>query len=274
MKRYFIYLALIQSLVSVSLGSEFNDALCEKEATLFGNGSGKDHIPEECLSGLEKKTNAYTFRKSLDGEFTVQGHKNIISINDPKTKVNGQNVISGKSTNLEEITALAIDEVNKEIAVIDGARDVFFFSSSIIGNVAPLRTVKSQDLEGAVDLVINPKKGQLIVLNPATRQIIIISRLANIFALEGRRKLDILKRIGNVDGQYLTMDPEKQELFVINIKTGSILAWDLEDFSFRKINFSLPPSEVKSVRYSLKDESILLEIEKKVIMIPVTKTTK
>jgi hypothetical protein len=70
------------------------------------------------------------------------------------------------------------------------------------------------------------------------------------------------------------LDPEKQELFVINIKTGSILAWDLGDFSFRKINFSLPPSEVKSVRYSLKDESILLEIEKKVIMIPVTKTTK
>lgn len=266
-----IYLVIILSFMSVSFAGDLHDAICEKEGSRFGNGTGRDFIPEECLSNLVSKTNSHTFRKSADGEFSVLGYKNIISIKDPKTRIKGQNVISGKYTELDEVTALAIDEVNKEIAVIDQGRDIRVYSSVITGNVAPLRTLKSQDIEGAVDLVINPKKDQLIVLNPSTRQILFFSRLANYFGLEKMKKMEVLKRIGKVDGDHLALDVEKQELFVVSLERGEILAWDLGDFSFRRITFG-KPSDIKSVEFSQRDEAIILSTEKKLIKISVKKS--
>jgi hypothetical protein len=267
--RYLVQLALILQFISVSSASDMTDALCEKEGTRFGNGTGKDRIPEECLFHISTKTNAYTYRKSADQDFTVWGHKNIISIKDPKTKMKSQNVISGKYTELEEVTAIALDEVNKEIVVINQGREVLSYSSVITGNVAPLRSVKSQDLEGAVDLVINPKKDQLIVLNPSTRQILFYSRLANSAALEGKKKLEVVKRIGKVDGEHLALNVEKQELYVISLERGVILAWNLEDFSVRKVTFEKPHLRIKSIELNSHEEKIYLETEKSYIKISV-----
>ena len=261
--RVFILGFFIIFITSSTFANESEIASCEKEGTRFGNGAGKDEIHRECLEKFSQKASAYTKRKGLDGKFSAFGHKNIIFINDPKTRLRGQNVITGKFTELEEVTALALDEENKEMAVIDRSRDILVYSSVITGNVAPLRMLKSPDIEGAVDLVINPKKDQLIVLNPSSKQILIFSRLANIHAPQGKKKLEVLKRIGKMEGEILALDHERQELFVVNAQAGFILGWDLESFEVRKISFPAVKDEVKAVQFSPSDESLHLVTEKK-----------
>lgn len=169
-------------------------AMCEKEAMKFGDGNGRDSIPEECSKVFFEKGNEKLKKKSSDGKVSVHALKNIIFVKDPGSKMKGQNIIAGKYTELNDIVSIALDEKNKEIVVLDKSGDIFFFSSVITGNVAPLRIIKHDDLEGAVEIKLLPEKDQIAILNSEGNVYLHFSRLANIHAPEGKKKLEPIKK--------------------------------------------------------------------------------
>ena len=204
------------------------DAYCEKEAANFGSGLGRDRISTDCSFHVSHKVSPKLFRKSVDGKISVSGFGNMIFINDPSSKLKGQNVIAGKYTELDEIQALALDEVNKEIVVLLKSGDVLFFSSVITGNVAPKRTLKHKDLEGAVDVVVNPGKQEVLILNPEKKELLSFSRLANTHAPEKKRNLDLKYSLEILRGDKLLINLTKQQLSIVDSTSKWIQNYDLK----------------------------------------------
>lgn len=203
--KIFIVSSLLLS--SMVYSQDGRIGVCEKEAERFGNGLGRDYIPFECVDLIKQAASAAALKTSSDGKIVAFGDRNIIFIKENE-KVR---VIAGSYTELEDILSVAIDEVHHEVAVLDQNGDVRFYSSRITGNVAPLRVIKHKDLEGAVDLVINTKSNEVIVLNKTQRSLLFFSRLANYYAPEKMKRLSVLRKISNLQSfENVSLDVEEQ----------------------------------------------------------------
>ncbi len=203
---------------------------CEEQGNSFGDGRGASKIQAICVETYKKMASANSNKKNQDGQMLAFGHKNIVFIERPDKK--GQkrtDVIAGLNTNLEMIVALAIDEKNNEIAVLEKSGDILFFSTTIMGNVAPFRILKSPDLFGATDIAIDTKNDQVVVINNSKNSILFYSRLANINAREGKKKLEMIRKIDDTSGslQKIAIDEEKQELSVFDQKNEKVLVYKL-----------------------------------------------
>lgn len=207
-------------------------AMCEKEASKFGDGSGRDSIPSECAEHFLKKVSPKLKKISKDGLVTIYAYKNIIFIKDPNSKVKGQNVIAGKYTELENIQAITLDEANKEIVVLEENQDILSFSSVITGNVAPKRILKHKELEAASDLLIYKK--HIIVLAEKNNEIIFFNREANIHAPEEKKFLSPVRTIRNVSGSGMQVNDESEELIVIDPPKKSQSIFDLKAMQFAR----------------------------------------
>ncbi len=214
--------------LAVDLGS-----ICDKEARSFGDGSGKDSISKECESYIRSGATAHQrVRGALSG-ISVSGHGNILIVDDPKTKIKGQNLIAGKYTELDDLRALALDEKNREIIALNGNGDVLFYSAVLTGNVAPRRILRHKELDGAVSLAVNPRLDQLLALNPKKSEILVFSRKGNVDAPEGKKHLSVLKVFSGVDGEFLLVDDQGEDLFVIAPATGVVTVVDLKSNAIR-----------------------------------------
>lgn len=223
----FLCLCFIFSSLSFASPTGQELSQCEKEGHNFGDGRGRDYIPTECYDHFFKLAAPQAMKKSGDGKIVVYGHRNIVFILDPSVNSNRQNVIAGSYTELNEIVAVALDEVNKEIVVLEKSGAILFFSSVITGNVAPLRILKNKGLDGASDLVVNAKKQEVIILNSNDHEIHFYSRLANDQGREGHKQIGLLGRLEKIDANMLSMDFLHQELFVVNTLGDSIQVYSL-----------------------------------------------
>ncbi len=250
--------ALTFSLLSAQvLANEAQLEQCEKEGRNFGNGQGRDYLPFECFNLFLSAANPAAIKKSNGGKFSAYGYRNIVFIKDPSARIGLQNIIAGSSTLITEVVALAIDEVNKEIAVLDKSGDILFFSSTITGNIAPKRVLKAKELDGAHDLVINSVRQEVIALNKQNHDLVVFSREANFFGVEGKKKLGLIRSVDGVNGEFLSIDPHHQELFMLNSSGDSILVFNLNSKSqnpVRKLN--LPEKSVKRIDYSSESDEI------------------
>lgn len=209
---------IMTSLLFISLNGFSITSSCEEDIHAFGDGSGKskDFIPEDCIEIVKRNVGFKKIKKSLDEKILIYGYKNLIVIEDPNTKMKGQNVIAGKYTELNHIESLFLDEHHKEIVVLEKTGDILFFSSVVTGNVAPIRVIKNKELEGSVDIVVNSKNGELIVLNKEKKEIQFYKRTANIHAPENKKNVEMLRVVENIKGDYLKFDNEKQEIYSID----------------------------------------------------------
>lgn len=222
-------IALILFILSSLSFADTETAICEKEGSKFGDGNGRDSIPAECSEHFLKKVSPKLKKKSKDGTFSVHAYKNIIFIKDPKTKIKGQNIIAGKYTELENIQAIALDEENKEIVVLEESRDILSFSSVITGNMAPKRILKHKDLEDAQELIVY--KDQVIVLL-SKNEVVFFKREANVHGPPGKKFLSPLRTIRNVKGSELEINED--QLFVIDEENRSRSVFDLKTMMFVK----------------------------------------
>ena len=245
MRMKFICLCLIFSSLSFAEPTKQELSQCEKQAHNFGDGRGRDYIPTECYDYFFKLIAPQALKKSVDGKISIYGYRNIVFILDPSVNSKRQNVIAGNYTELNDIVTVALDEINKEIVVLEKSGAVLFFSSVITGNVAPLRILKNKDLNGASDIVVNAKKQEVIILNNNNHEIHFYSRLANDLGREGKKKNTLLRRFENIDVDMLSMDDVHQELLMVNTLGNSILIYNLNSkLPVRKIAI---PGKVKAI---------------------------
>lgn len=201
---------------------------CEEEIDTFGDGTGRDLISDSCIQKVKDSGNKKTIKKSLDEKIVIYGFRNMIVIENPDSKMKGQNIIAGKYTELNHIQSLFFDEKNREIIILQKSGDILFFSSVITGNVAPLRVIRNKELEGAVDLVLNSKNGELIVLNKEKKEFQFYKRSGNIHAPEKKRNTEMLRAVENIKGDYLKFDIEKQMVYSIDAENGTTVSLILE----------------------------------------------
>lgn len=164
-------------------------AQCEKAASHYGDGEGNDSIPAECQKTAEKLAGPAAKKSYQKGKVNIVGLKNIVFVNN--------NVIAGEYTMLQDVIAVAFDEVNNEVAALERNGDVLVFSAKYTGNVAPLRVIRHQDLDGASDISFLPKTEEIAVQMKARKEVLTFSRLANFFGREGQKKLNVRRQIMN-----------------------------------------------------------------------------
>lgn len=193
---------------------------CEEQGHHFGDGSGKDKINSECMDFFKQKAGSFSQVTSSDKLLSIFGHRNMIFLDRVIKGEHKIDVLAGQMTKLGKVQAIALDEAHHEIAVLDENSEVLFFSTIITGNVAPYRILKTKDLYGAKNLIIDSAADQVIVHNPELKQVLFFSRLANIDAPKGHRKLELLKAMdislaGKVE---MSFDANKRELTLTNGK--------------------------------------------------------
>ena len=271
-----ISLSLLVSF-SAAYSSEDRLSFCEKEGENFGNGQGRDVIPYECVELFKKTAPLEAVKTSSNGKISAYGFRNVVFIKQNER----MRIIAGSYTELEEIVAIAIDETNQELAVLNKKGDVLFYSSRITGNVAPLRVLKHKDLHGASDLVIDSKKNEVLILNKNNRSLFFFSRLANDNGPEKKKKLNVLRIIRNLAGhESVSIDVEHGELFTLNIIKNSIHVFDLNSSSpsMSPVRIMASPAGIQNprkVEYSAsKDEIVLTNVEGKTANLPRLPTVK
>ena len=261
MKINYFILGFILSFSALAQPTEQQLDRCEKEGLHFGNGLGKSTISTDCYSHFLKSLSPEAFKKSSDGKMSAYGHRNIVFIQDPNVKSERQNVIAGMYTELEDVAAVAINEQQKEIIVLEKSGDILFFSSIITGNVAPLRILKNKELSGASDLLVNSKKMEVIVLNKKSREILFFSSLANVNGRPDKKKLNLLRSFDHIYGEHMSIDIVHQELFVLSAQKDVLWVYDLNSSSAQPVRKISVPSSMKSVEKieysSLEDEIII-----------------
>jgi hypothetical protein len=188
--------------------------LCQDQAENFGNGKGGNSISQKCIDSYIVMAPSLAIKESKETNIKVYGYRNMILIKKKSPTSIVTQVIAGTSTELNGIEALAIDEKNQEIAVLEENGDVLFFSSRITGNVSPYRILRHKDLEGAVELVVDNRRDQIIVYNKKNKKILFFSRLANVNGRKENQRLGIIKTIDTsmLDFKNLTIDLQQSQL--------------------------------------------------------------
>lgn len=267
MTKILMGVLLFSSFNIFARGNDQEVSFCEKEGARYGDGSGKDKIPFECEDVFLKLSRPEAFKRSSDAKIVVFGHKNIIFIKNPMIRIYPQNVIAGSATELTNIVAIAIDEKNNEIAVLEESGDVLFFSSLITGNVAPLRIIKNKNLYGARDIIINSDKNEIIVLNKLNKELLFFSRLGNIHAPEGKRNLHLIKNVENVNGEMMALDIKRQDLFILRSTRDSYSVFNLRKKIIKEDKVVVLNSKnIQRIEYSsVKDQLVGQGMDVKVL---------
>ena len=239
MKKIFISIITIaicnpNQLMSAEGQNEDKMILCQDQADSFGNGKGDDSISIECLELIKKNvTSSENISLKKDSKILkiiFYGHRNIILVETKNGSSTVTNVIAGSSTNLNSILAIALDEKNKEIAVLEDSGKILFFTTTLTGNIAPYRILQHNELLGASELVVDSTKDQVIVYNDKSKSLLFFSRLANINQRKEKQNLDIVKTINTreMSLKNLTINLKTSELHGINTLNHKNITFDLK----------------------------------------------
>jgi CRISPR/Cas system-associated endoribonuclease Cas2 len=197
-KIFIISLSLTYSIASVFALELNNETLimnCQDQAEKFGNGEGDDVISLECQNTFKQLAKPHGYLESKKFNMKFYGYKNMLLIEKFINKTWKTEIVAGKSTELNSIRSLAIDEKNEEIIVLEDTGEVLFFTTKYAGNIAPFRIIKHPELAGADILKIDNKTDQVIISNSRTRRILYFSRMANSKGREGKKNLEVLKNL-------------------------------------------------------------------------------
>jgi hypothetical protein len=262
-------LLVLLSFTAVSALAADLSSLCEKEARSFGDGSGKDSISKDCEAHVRASSTGHLQARGTLSGISVTGHGNIIFVEDPKSKIKGQNLIAGKYTELDDLRALALDDEHREIVALTGNGDVLFFSAVLTGNVAPRRILRHKELDGAISLALNPQQEELLVLNPKKSEVLVFSRKGNVDAPEGKKHLSVLKIFRGVKGEFLLVDDQGVELFVIAPRTGVLTVVDLRTNAIREEIKFPKVTDLKEIVYVPSSKAVELTTSSKVLKVPI-----
>ncbi|MGE3610424.1 MAG: hypothetical protein AB7I27_12615 [Bacteriovoracaceae bacterium] len=257
---------IVVTINSVLASSEL--ASCEAEILKFGDGSGRDKISSQCINLYLAKALPLGIEESLDEKWKVVGFHNMLVIAKKDKSISERDLIAGSNTELSGIVAVTLDEAHQEIAVLLNSGDILFFSSRILGNVAPLRVIKSKELEGAVDLAINPNTNQVIVLNQKSQSLLFYSSKANIHAHTEKKNLGPKKIIQRLPAmaQSIAIHPVKKELYTLDSAKSTIWVYDLS--SQKSLGqLVIPKNQLIKVE-ALKDELLFTDNKLDTIRIP------
>lgn len=186
---------------------------CIEQGLNYGNGQGSDVIDQNCFDLINVNANDKSKKINEELKTSYAGYKNIISIHQEGF---APTYIAGENSKLQDIQAIALDVVNKEIAVLEASGDLLFFTTQISGNIAPFRIIKSKFLFGATDLYVDSQKDEVIVFNKESQSILYYSRTGDYNRRPGKQNIELLRSQDNIgiNAQSVIFDTEKRQIEV------------------------------------------------------------
>lgn len=178
---------------------------------LGSHGISEKDISIDCYDIFKSLANKQGIHKDEVSHSEVIVYKNAIYFKDLNTKK--FDIDAGSSTTLNNAVAVDYNSENSEFYVIDNEDfSMKSFSSSIMGNVAPYRTLKSDDLIGAIDLVSFKEK--IYILNSMTNKVLVYNRMANIYQRKNKQFIGLVDVIENIssDADSINLNNEKIEV--------------------------------------------------------------
>lgn len=224
---------LVLSITSnISLAEAVNEAdivVCQDQAENYGNGKGDDIIGTNCLASFKRLAVKKSIVEATNLKMKFFGYKNMILIEKVKNNLVSTEIVAGNSTELKSIKAVAVDEKNQEVIVLEESGDVLFFTTTLTGNIAPYRILKHKNLQGASELAIDNVNDQIIVYNKKSEKIYFFSRLANVNAPKEKQKLKILATINTSSLNFsdMSLDINKNEITGVDLNLNQKVTFPL-----------------------------------------------
>jgi hypothetical protein len=202
---------LIILLLSINLSFAVTVEECSNQLSSLGDGSGKNFVNLDCYETLKTSSSSKTI--FTNDTLEIIAHKNSFYVKDLISKK--ELVTAGRYTNLKNVIAMDYDSINKEVAVLEkDTGDILFFSSVITGNVAPYRTIRTEQLVGAIDIKVH--HDEVFVLNSKDNSVIVYKRTANFYGRKDHKNLEILRNYNNVPSEAQSIDLVNDELILLD----------------------------------------------------------
>jgi len=169
-------------LLHAKVNAQSTDFECQRQADVYGVAiRTSDLMDSSCYSYFLSLAQGNQIATSLDRRLRVGGATNFIVIenlkNHPKFKQMG---VGGPNSLLSNITALHLDEKNREVVVLQESKhEVLVFPLNQNGNIAPLRVFHSPYLIGAKSVSVKSEENEIHIVNPSQDAIFVFSRLAD-----------------------------------------------------------------------------------------------
>lgn len=227
---------------------------CAHAADQYQNGRDRPTVDGTCLSAYLHAASPSAVRRTDDNSLFVfaQGNmlvmeKQVIASRAPATAtaipttvpaadatvepISKTEIIAGSGSKLASPRAIALDTKNNELIVLNNENTILVFSSTMGGNLAPIRSFTSKALFGATSLAVDTVKDEIWVANE-NGALVAFSRLAD----EHRNKpvnstspLHTLapQSTGVAAGSIITLDQDHEELFALDLHGHQILTLDL-----------------------------------------------
>lgn len=180
---------------------------CLLQASNYGNGSGVSLFDKNCYEQTKQRAEKRT--TYLGEDYSVYAADNIITVerkNDSKVNT----LLTGETTRLSQIKSITVNEDNNELYVLIGDGIIYSYSLDLLGNVAPMRVIKTEEVFGAVEILYYDNK--IFVLNPEAQNVIAFSKMANSEAQRKYQKLDLKLRKDSLGSGLVSIDRDDNNL--------------------------------------------------------------
>jgi hypothetical protein len=209
---------------------------CESLGRRYGDGTGYRLIDDSCQ---ELVLNAALFTARRGGpqkDIWVYGTNNILYFDWKLTSsTNGTrktHVISGPQSRLKQISAIATNNTDKELFVLDrGSKAILVFNLRYSGNVAPTRRLNNENFAQATSLAVDRTHGEILAGFSYDMKIEFYNLKADVDGLQSensikvRRTMD-LKKTGLRELTDLCLRPNENLVYVLDKAGRQILAFD------------------------------------------------
>jgi hypothetical protein len=138
-----------------------------------------EKVPAACKQLVMNHSNYLQKIETSDGLIQVYGFKNMIYVDTYEMKENKKvlktsHLLAGSETKLNEVISLEINEQENKLYVLNRNHDDASFGSynlAFIGNVAPLRSFSSKELNDVINFRIDPDHKEVYFLGQGQKVI-------------------------------------------------------------------------------------------------------
>lgn len=203
---------------------------CFDQAKQYGKGrSPSDQtITPACIQKVMDSAGRNARGLSESGATQALGFANVLVVKQLDPLI--ERTIAGTSTELQNIKATAVDELNNEVFVYDDVKkSVFVFTTALGGNLAPKRTLVLDNLNGVVSIAVDSKHGELFIA--LEKEVAVFSRLANKDGKKPENSQSELRRLtgpqtglSKISG--ITLNSQDERLFISDSDKNSVFVFE------------------------------------------------
>lgn len=252
---------LILIFSSLTYADDFATEECYRQGREHMGRKGITYIDSECEELTKNRSNTKTKFSSPDNQVYGHGNKNFIFITtkdmpkeNPTIK---KNIITGSQSELKTIHSIKLDLKNRIIVVLANEdNSIYNFRIDQGGNVGAIRTLKSDDLKTATNILPINDFNQLAVIHKESNKIVFYNRFADI---RGTSKEFSTRPIRQIQSPLsLLNQPEdafikNNLLYVYNSGSNTIVVFDIKDLKDQ--------SPIKTLQLSEHKQGKIIKIE-------------